>query len=1065
MHGHKMFLIVTLLLVFASMNSYVTTEPTSCTAVKFGQLVHITQTSAMCQSITDHNCLTFGELLKCSLSDLKYGEGLTDFIIHQGSYIVNQSKAERKLPSKKSDRIIVRGEPNTIIKCAESVPFKVAHTFGKARNTSIQNFHLRNCKEILMGSDFKKVHVVITNCTFTNSCLQFTFTKKNGDGFVAQIIIRNTTIKSSNCTNGTLLLNSSPDILINITLSNINVSNNISPFLKSLKADLSIVMVGNVFFRNNQDFIMHLKKSKVYFTGANVEFFNNTIRDHVYGTPIYVKCSEITFKDSTVVFNQNKGSSCGAITAMESTRIIFEPNAIVNFTNNSGRYGGAVSLYSESVLTFWSHVTLNFIKNAALFGGAVYVEDRIYSEVSSVLVLLGDDKLVKLRFQQNSALFGGNQIYGGWVDWFLDRQDVTTNILEFSDYRNSDVASDPVRICLCSNGHVPNCNITNHAITIQGCVLHLSIVAVGQRFNPVGAYVQAESNSQIHISPRIKSLQTTCTNVKYKIDSKFHSGTLFLKPYLEYANRYYDISDQLLFKHLIINVHKEKCGLGFVQKENDCECTCSSSLTLIGLNCDTNGNGNIIRSKQQWVGVTYTHTTANAHPGIIAHERCPFDYCRTESGSKTISLIVYPDKQCTFNRSGVLCGGCQTNFSRVLGSIKCKRCSNRMLYVIIPCGLLAGLVLVMLLITLDLTVSVGTINGLILYANVIQAQHNIFFSSDITFPSMFIAWLNLDLGIESCLFDGLNSYTETWLQYCFPLYIWIIVATIIVSSRYSSCISKLCSTKIVQVLATLLLLSYTKLQRLAIDVIMFTRITYPDGYTKAVWLYDGNIDYVKGKHIPLFFTTILLQVFLTLLYPFSLFSIQWLLKLSHYRALVWVQRLKPFFDAYTGPYRASHRYWTGLLLLVRIIFLFTFTMYRVSSPTCNLLVITVVSVSLLAYFAGAKGMYKDRLPNCLEVVFLCNLALTSAAVQYQLANYKQHYSLPINISTGVTIAIFLGIIFYHVQRRVMHTKIGSRLKARAANLVQLKDKITSSVRHPSTKVTTTTVDLKELLLE
>ena len=115
-----------------------------------------------------------------------------------------------------------------------------------------------------------------------------------------------------------------------------------------------------------------------------------------------------------------------------------------------------------------------------------------------------------------------------------------------------------------------------------------------------------------------------------------------------------------------------------------------------------------------------------------------------------------------------------------------------------------------------------------------------------------------------------------------------------------------------------------------------------------------------------------------------------------------IQRLKPFFDAYTGPYRANHRYWTGLLLLVRIVFLFMLTMNR--TITSNLLVTTVVSVSLLAYFAGAKGItvYKNRLPNCLEVMFLCNLALTSAAVQYELANNGQHSSLPINISTGVT---------------------------------------------------------------
>ena len=81
------------------------------------------------------------------------------------------------------------------------------------------------------------------------------------------------------------------------------------------------------------------------------------------------------------------------------------------------------------------------------------------------------------------------------------------------------------------------------------------------------------------------------------------------------------------------------------------------------------------------------------------------------------------------------------------------------------------------------------------------------------------------------------------------------MAAIIVVSHYSTCISKLCGKNIVQVLATLFLLSYTKLLRLVIDVVTFTRIKYPNGYVKAVWLYDGNIDYLKGKHVPLFIAT------------------------------------------------------------------------------------------------------------------------------------------------------------------------------------------------------------------
>ena len=199
-------------------------------------------------------------------------------------------------------------------------------------------------------------------------------------------------------------------------------------------------------------------------------------------------------------------------------------------------------------------------------------------------------------------------------------------------------------------------------------------------------------------------------------------------------------------------------------------------------------------------------------PGFIINKYCPFDYCKTDDSSLLFHLED-GNELCAFNRSGILCGGCKPNLSRVLGSSKCKKCSSLMLLVIIPSNLVAGLLLILIMMVLNLTVSTGTINGLMFYANVIQAQHKTFFAPESarSFMSLFIAWLNLDLGTEVCLFDGLDSYVETWLQFCFPLYIWLLVALIIISSYYSIYVSKLSSKNAVQVLVTLFLVTYTKL--------------------------------------------------------------------------------------------------------------------------------------------------------------------------------------------------------------------------------------------------------------
>ena len=104
---------------------------------------------------------------------------------------------------------------------------------------------------------------------------------------------------------------------------------------------------------------------------------------------------------------------------------------------------------------------------------------------------------------------------------------------------------------------------------------------------------------------------------------------------------------------------------------------------------------------------------------------------------------------------------------------------------------LAGFVLVYFLTFLNLTVSQGTMNGLIFYAKIVKANQEVFFPpGDTNTLTVFIAWLNLNLGIKTCFADGLNGYWKTWLQFVFPVYTWIITAIIIIASHYSSMVAK-----------------------------------------------------------------------------------------------------------------------------------------------------------------------------------------------------------------------------------------------------------------------------------
>ena len=243
--------------------------------------------------------------------------------------------------------------------------------------------------------------------------------------------------------------------------------------------------------------------------------------------------------------------------------------------------------------------------------------------------------------------------------------------------------------------------------------------------------------------------------------------------------------------------------------------------------CDID-NRTITRQPPYWLGNYSNH--------LLLHDNCPYDYCKPVQ-VRIVMTEPNISEQCAFNRSGILCGSCREGFSQVFGSSRCFECSNDYLSLLIPFAI-AGIVLVVFLFVLNLTVSVGTINGLIFYANIVKINETIFFPPGNN--SAFISWLNLDLGIETCFYDRMSSLGKTWLQFTFPFYLWIIVFVIIIMLRYSTRLTTLCGRHSVPVLATIFLLSFTKLLRTITAVFSFTMVEFPSG-RKAAWLYDGNI--------------------------------------------------------------------------------------------------------------------------------------------------------------------------------------------------------------------------------
>ena len=322
------------------------------------------------------------------------------------------------------------------------------------------------------------------------------------------------------------------------------------------------------------------------------------------------------------------------------------------------------------------------------------------------------------------------------------------------------------------------------------------------------------------------------------------------------------------------------------------------------------------------------------------------------------------------------------------------------------------------LLALNMTVSVGLINGFIFYANIVSAGSAVFFpSSKLSFPTVFVAWLNLNIGIDVYFIDALDAYIKTWLQLAFPAYIISLVVMVIIVSEYSPKFAGLIGKKdSVSTLATLILLSYAKLLSVIITALSYATLDYPDGKQEIVWLLDGNVKYFQGKHIPLVLVAVLI-IIIGLPYTILLFLWQWIVHTSKWKIFKWTRntKLNVFITTYHVPHNSKYRYWTGLLLLVRVIFYVTTSVTESSNPE-TLALSSALLIGGLTLLKGVSGrrVYRKSLVDIVDTVLNYNLLALAVITLYDFKYNTTKQTVMAYTSTIITFIMFIGSICYHV---------------------------------------------------
>jgi hypothetical protein len=193
-----------------------------------------------------------------------------------------------------------------------------------------------------------------------------------------------------------------------------------------------------------------------------------------------------------------------------------------------------------------------------------------------------------------------------------------------------------------------------------------------------------------------------------------------------------------------------------------------------------------------------------------------------------------------------------------------------------------------------------------------------------------------------------------------------------------------------------------------------------------VWLPDASIPYLSGKHIPLGILAISILV-IGVAYTFGLIAWQWLIRLPDIAVLKWIKsaKLTAFMDAYHAPYVTKNRYWTGLLLLARVVLYLTAAINVSGEPRFNLLAVSLIigSIFLLQAYSG-MSVYKQWVLNVLEFTTYFNILALAVATFYILQINGDGTTVAL-VSIGTQFVLSVCAMTYHI---TTETNILGRMK-------------------------------------
>ena len=954
------------------------------------------------------------------------------------------------------------------------------------------------------NTEYRSISVVVDNCSFTGQGLYqlaFDVTSYPSDSFT--IIVRNSVFENSISTSLRLRMvlmvqNKSlvgvPQYRPLILLDGVSVSNSYYgvcidlgykfPNNNSCDVQHPEIIIANSSFSDS-------KKSHKY---ANV----NAVRVILWpsNSAYYEWCnaqhsfpalnSSTVFKLRGSKFHSNEFSAVVYLKGFSWHRAAFEGGNEISNNHGTGlelidsqleihgynviqkNDGGGLYMTSDSLLLMANGSVLNVSHNSAEFGGGIHIsykgrsiasyEDFLHCYVYKTTCpgwcffqfvdqnghLLMQDELnayqANLSLEKNHALKDGNEIFNGHLDncslmtedgVLSASMDTLLKVLSSRVLEDDALDSLPHYICLCNTSNPKDYSLWN-------CQRNFTFTVYPGDEPPHLVTIQKDFNRSSFQTVCVKDGETEINVVTHTVCTEVHAME-YTKPGKQHSLQLYttgpgQTSDYSLAASIAI--YQLDCPLGMLNNTKGTGCICNSVLAQHGFECSAHWYKSV--RHYNWIGMD--------NGRLVIGDCCKFNLCNSSvlaNGIPSESINLSSFSQCSseYGREGLMCTQCPENQQPEYFSFKCRECPFEWIALLLIL-LIGGLLVVVILFLFNLTILQGTINGFILYNNMMIHTWSSSFFSHYAWKPLYIVfrYLSFSLGHGLCFFD---EFSKALLHFAFPFYLLTLVTIIIISAhKFNLRIFHVTfiARRAVPVLTTLMIMTFVNLSDAVLLALQHNDIyDASTGDRKVVFLFDSSLPYFRGKHLAVGLIAIICSViYLLPLIVVTLFGDL----LRRCTRSMW---LSHFIDVFHGAYRYPFGFWLGARLLARVVligialsvdnlfgralsmfaailciclFQLYFKPFRTLEDHLATSQYSPSSCRKLSDHSRLEGILMKLQPATLEFLYLLNALITTTAITYSSDDAADEVLLKIAANVSLTVALlqFVAILCYHTYR-------------------------------------------------